>query len=205
MPNFNVILGYQGRLFRDFLWSDRPTDPISGNAFDAKRKKKEGDGPKVVIVWNVTLEFACFLQNVWTKLTKLDRTSPLKNRLRACLVVYHLHGQTNQFTVWVNVKGNRLEIVFTEKSPRRPETGIIDGFKKNEMWISVSHIPSEKSRTTYTCLVGPGNFPLELLKKSCSIYILTRDVNCTICSNFSPRRFLQGNLYVCSILCSLSN
>ena len=49
------------------------------------------------------------------------------------MVVYHLHGQTNQFTVWVNVKGNRLEIVFTEKSPRRPETGIIDGFKKNEM------------------------------------------------------------------------
>ena len=47
---FNVILGYQGLLFRDSLWffffydfffqSHRPTDPTSGNAFDAKRKKK---------------------------------------------------------------------------------------------------------------------------------------------------------------------
>ena len=51
MLTFNVILGYQGLLFRDFLWyfvfslffSIRATDPISGNAFDAKRKK-EGDG-----------------------------------------------------------------------------------------------------------------------------------------------------------------
>ena len=50
--NFNVILGYQGLLFRDFLWyfvfsffffSIRATDPIPGNAFDAKRKKS-GDG-----------------------------------------------------------------------------------------------------------------------------------------------------------------
>ena len=40
---FNVILGYQDLLFRDFLWfflvfffSNRPTDPTSENAFDAK-------------------------------------------------------------------------------------------------------------------------------------------------------------------------
>ena len=45
MLTFNVILGYQGLLFRDFLWfcflvfffSIRPTDSISGNVFDAKR------------------------------------------------------------------------------------------------------------------------------------------------------------------------
>ena len=42
-----VILGYPGLLFRDFLcfffrfsFPVLPTDPISGNAFDAKRKKK---------------------------------------------------------------------------------------------------------------------------------------------------------------------
>ena len=49
--SFNVILGYQGLLYRDFLWfiffrfffSVRSTDPISGNAFDDKRtKKKDG-------------------------------------------------------------------------------------------------------------------------------------------------------------------
>ena len=52
---FNVVLGYQGLLFRDFLWffflsfffSIRPTDPISGNAFDGKRRKK-GDGLRFI-------------------------------------------------------------------------------------------------------------------------------------------------------------
>ena len=45
MLTFNVVLGYQGILFQDFLWIFfrcfffNPTDPISGNAFDAKRKK----------------------------------------------------------------------------------------------------------------------------------------------------------------------
>ena len=53
MLTFNVVLGYKGLLFRDFLWfffvgfffSIRPTDPISGNEFDGKRRKK-GDGLK---------------------------------------------------------------------------------------------------------------------------------------------------------------
>ena len=51
MLAFNVVPGYQGLLFRDFLrfcfffsffFSIRPTDPISEDAFDAKRKKKGG-------------------------------------------------------------------------------------------------------------------------------------------------------------------
>ena len=48
MLTFNVILGYQGLLFQDslgfffsgFFFSIRPTDPMSGNVFDAKRKKR---------------------------------------------------------------------------------------------------------------------------------------------------------------------
>ena len=45
----NVVPGLQGLLFRDetsydfflgFFFSIRPTDPISGNAFDAKRRKR---------------------------------------------------------------------------------------------------------------------------------------------------------------------
>ena len=53
MLTFNIILGYKGLLFRDFLmWfflrffffqSDRPTDPISGNAFLAMLNRKKGD------------------------------------------------------------------------------------------------------------------------------------------------------------------
>ena len=49
MLTFNVLLGYQGLLFRDFLWfflgfffSIRPTDPILRNAFDGKRREKRG-------------------------------------------------------------------------------------------------------------------------------------------------------------------
>ena len=47
MLTFNVVLGYQGLQFRDFLWFVflgffliQLTNPISGNAFNAKRKKK---------------------------------------------------------------------------------------------------------------------------------------------------------------------
>ena len=47
MLTFNGILGYQDLLLRDFLlfflavfFSIPLTDPISGNAFDAKRKKR---------------------------------------------------------------------------------------------------------------------------------------------------------------------
>ena len=47
MLTFNVILGYQGAascdIFLSFFFSIRQTDPISGNGFDAKRKKR-GDG-----------------------------------------------------------------------------------------------------------------------------------------------------------------
>ena len=45
------MLGYQGSdsenaydFFLAFFFSIRATDPISGNAFDGKRKQKKGDG-----------------------------------------------------------------------------------------------------------------------------------------------------------------
>ena len=53
MLSFHVVLGYHAGppipillvifVFR-FLSSIRPTDPISGNAFEAKRKKRDGLG-----------------------------------------------------------------------------------------------------------------------------------------------------------------
>ena len=53
MLTFNVVLVYQGFLFRDFLWfcflgfffSIRPTDSMSGNAFDAKRNLEFAQQP----------------------------------------------------------------------------------------------------------------------------------------------------------------
>ena len=46
MLTFNVVLGYQGLLFRDFSWfffsSIWLTNPISGNVFNGKQRKKRG-------------------------------------------------------------------------------------------------------------------------------------------------------------------
>ena len=76
MLTFNVILGYQGLLFRDFLWiffcccffffnlTDRP-NPISGNAFDAKRKLKKGDG------LSKNTSYCVSLKSGWTTWTLL--------------------------------------------------------------------------------------------------------------------------------------
>ena len=50
MLTFNVVLGYHAYysetscdFFLRFVFSVRPTDPISGNVFDGNEKKK-GDG-----------------------------------------------------------------------------------------------------------------------------------------------------------------
>ena len=54
-------------------------------------------------------------------------------------VVYHLHGKTVPFTVWVMVRpGFAFTIILyksvpvTEKRPRRSETGIKDGLEEME-------------------------------------------------------------------------
>ena len=43
-------------------------------------------------------------------------------------VVYHLHGQTGQFKVWVNGKQNSPIISINRKRLRKPEIGIKGGF-----------------------------------------------------------------------------
>ena len=73
------------------------------------------------------------------------------------LVVYHLHGKTSRFTVWLNGKQFRPDIAFTistnqfhlpKKRPRKPETGIKDGFEEMENeysvrknWTTFSNVP----------------------------------------------------------------
>ena len=52
------MLGYQAKDSENaydfflglFFFSIRPTDPISGNAFDGKRKKDKRGWPKIVII-----------------------------------------------------------------------------------------------------------------------------------------------------------
>ena len=91
--------------------------------------------------------------------------------------VYHLHGQTGRFTVWTNGKQNsglvnfvpetRLPS-FTEKRPRRRETGMKMSLKKWNTNFRLVH--PEKQDHLFRCSVAPGNFPLERPKKSCSTY-----------------------------------
>ena len=84
-------------------------------------------------------------------------------------VVYHLHGQTGRFTIWVNgsqssgllnfVPESRLHCPFTGKRPRRPETGIKDGFEETEHEFPFGIFHPEKLDYLFRCSVASGNFP----------------------------------------------
>ena len=84
-------------------------------------------------------------------------------------VVYHLHGQPGRFTIWVNgsqnsgllnfVPESRLHWPFTGKRPRRPETGIKDGFEETEHEFPFGIFHPEKLDYLFRCSVASGNFP----------------------------------------------
>ena len=84
-------------------------------------------------------------------------------------VVYHLHGQTGRFTIWVNgsqssglvnfVPESRLHWPFIGKRPRRPETGIKDGFEETEHEFPFRIFQPEKLDYLFRCSVASGNFP----------------------------------------------
>ena len=86
--------------------------------------------------------------------------------------VYHLHGQTGRFTVWTNGKQNsglvnfvpetRLPS-FTEKRPRRLETGMKMSLKKWNTNFRLVH--PEKQDHLFRCSVASGSFPLERAKR----------------------------------------
>ena len=65
---FNIVLGYQGLLFRDFFWfffrffcfSIQLTDPISGNPFNGKQRQKRG-WPYRYIFFSLLASFPFFL------------------------------------------------------------------------------------------------------------------------------------------------
>ena len=95
------------------------------------------------------------------------------------MVVYHFHGQTGRFMVWVNGSQSSglvklyKSVPFTGKRPRRPETGIKDCFKEvdHEFPIGIFH-PEKKNRTTFSDVqLLPEIFRREDLK-SCVPYAL---------------------------------
>ena len=62
-------------------------------------------------------------------------------------------------------------VPFTEKRPRRPETGIKDGFEEMEHEFLFVIFHQEKQDYLFSCSVAPGNFPLGSgPKNSFSIY-----------------------------------
>ena len=100
-------------------------------------------------------------------------------------VVYHLHGQTSRFTVWVNdLQSSGLvnlvlelesrlplykSVPFSGKRPQRRETDTKDGFEEMEHELLFGVFHQEKQDYLFRCSVAPGNFPLGRPKKSCSI------------------------------------
>ena len=83
--------------------------------------------------------------------------------------VYHLHGGTGRFTVWESGKQNSrlasfvpesrlpFAVTFTERRPRRSETGIKDGFQEMEHEFSFGVFRSGK-RTTFSDVPFPEIF-----------------------------------------------
>ena len=61
-------------------------------------------------------------------------------------------------------------VPFTEKRPRRSETGIKEGFEEMEHEFLFVIVHQEKQDYLFGCSVAPGNVPLGRPKKSCSIY-----------------------------------
>ena len=79
---------------------------------------------------------------------------------------------------WSISSQNRLyhlykSVPFTQKRPRRPETGIKDGFEGMEHELPFGIFHPEKQDYLFRCSVASGSFPLGRPKKSCSIYFPT--------------------------------
>ena len=100
------------------------------------------------------------------------------------MVVYHLlrsvHSAGKLFAKFRTGEFSRNRVYhlyksvpFTGKGPRRPETGIKDGFEKMEHKFPFGIFHSEKQDYLFRCSVAPGNFLLGRTKKSCFIHFPT--------------------------------
>ena len=103
-------------------------------------------------------------------------------------VVYHLHGQTGGFMVWVNGSQSSGLVNFVPESPL-PFVQISSNYRKKSReglklvskmalkeWNTNFRLEYSiwKNRTNFCrCSVAPGNFPLGRPKKLCSIYFPT--------------------------------
>ena len=95
--------------------------------------------------------------------------------LRKVKVVYHVSSRFWQMVSKIQYSfissRNRVyrlykSYPFTEKRPRRPETGIKDGFEEMEREFPFETFRPGKQDYPIKCSVAPGNFPLQI---SCSI------------------------------------
>ena len=93
-------------------------------------------------------------------------------------------------------------VPFTEKRPRRSETGIKDGFHEIEREFLFETFRPEKQDYLFRCSDAPGNFQLERPKKSRSIYFPNRfSGNFSYVKNprFQDLREILGN-EVCDVV-----
>ena len=81
--------------------------------------------------------------------------------------------------VWSLSSQNRLyhlcykSVPFTQKRPRRPETGIKDGLEGMEHEVQFGIFRPEKQDYLFRCSVPSGSFPLGRPRKLCPIYFPT--------------------------------
>ena len=92
------------------------------------------------------------------------------------LVVYHLHGQTIQFMVWVNGSQSSGVVNFVPKSPLPKNGG--EGLKlvskmALKEWNTNCRLEYSIRNYLFRCSVASGSFSLGRPKKSCSIYFPT--------------------------------
>ena len=76
-----------------------------------------------------------------------------------------------RFKEWDRVYQLYKSALCIEKRPPRAETGIKDGYEEREHTFPFEIFRPEKQDYLFRCSVAQGNFPLELTKKACSIYI----------------------------------
>ena len=80
-----------------------------------------------------------------------------------------------------NVYHFRRSVPLTEKRPRKPETGIKDGFEEMKHEFLFGIFRPEKGENLLRCSVAPGNFPLNDTKSRVPLVTFQLDFPETFC------------------------
>ena len=83
------------------------------------------------------------------------------------------HGNiTSHFSSLLRIRSG-IAFTILEKWPRRPGTGVKEGFEEKEHEFPLVTFPTEKQEYLFRCPVALGNLPLKRPKKSSAINFLT--------------------------------